>query len=360
MAFMISGSPHQTARLTTRQLMLWVIFCTLPGIAALAYFFGYGVLWQIVLCASSALIIEAACLLMRRRPVLPALLDGSALLTGVLLGVSLPPLAPWWVGLIGCLFAIGIAKQLYGGLGQNPFNPAMIGYVVLLISFPVQMTAWLAPQSLQLVSQELMDSFWVIFSGHNLDGFTNLQLRMTVDGTTMATPLDAMKTLLKQGESVSAISLAPMFGDFAGKGWNWVNVSFLAGGLLLLRRNVIQWHIPVSMLGTLFVCSSIYYLFCNQQAASPVLHLFSGATMLGAFFIATDPVSAATSNQGRLIYGTLIGVLLFVIRTFGGFPDGVAFAVLLANLCAPLLDHFCVPPSYGTQALTTSRNRDVI
>ncbi|MGL5335306.1 MAG: electron transport complex subunit RsxD [Enterovibrio sp.] len=359
MAFMMSGSPHQTARLTTRQIMLWVICCTLPGVAALTYFFSYGVLWQIALCASCALAIEAACLVLRKRPVLPALLDGSALLSGVLLGIALPPLAPWWVGFIGCLFAIGIAKQLYGGLGQNPFNPAMIGYVVLLIAFPVQMTAWLSPQSLQMMPQDLLDSFWLIFSGHDLDGFNNLQLRAAVDGTTMATPLDAMKTLLKQGQTVSAISLEPMFGDFAGKGWSWVNASFLAGGLILLRRNVIQWHIPVSMLASLVLCSSLYYLFCGQEAASPLLHLFSGATMLGAFFIATDPVSAATSSKGRLIYGTLIGVLLFVIRTFGGFPDGVAFAVLLANLTAPLLDHFCTPPSYGAQTLNISRNRDV-
>ncbi|NGN98640.1 electron transport complex subunit RsxD [Grimontia sp. S25] len=347
MAFFIASSPHSHSRKSTSDIMMTVILCTLPGIAALCYFFGWGVLLQVVMAALTAVAAEAAVVALRGRPVKRYLKDHSALLTGVLLGIAIPPFAPWWIVIIGILFAIVIAKHLYGGLGQNLFNPAMVAYVVLLISFPVQMTTWLPPSELLVQPLGFTDSFAAIFTGLTTDGFSVNQLRIAVDGSTMATPLDTIKTSLLAGETVSEAVEKSVFGSFAGIGWGWVNVAFLAGGLILLKKKIIQWQIPVAMLASLFVFSLVGYAISPDGVASPLMHLFSGATMLGAFFIATDPVSASTTTRGRLIFGAMIGALVYLIRTFGGFPDGVAFAVLIANMCVPLIDYYTKPTTYG-------------
>lgn len=347
MAFNIASSPHAHSRRSTRSLMRTVILCTTLGVAAQWYFFGWGVLLQIALAATLCVTTEAVILKLRQRPLMPYLRDNSALLTGVLIGLSIPPLAPWWISVIGCLFAIVIAKHLYGGLGQNLFNPAMVAYVVLLISFPLQMTTWLPPQSLAAEPVTLIDSVNAILTGFTQDGFSVHQLRMSVDGVTMATPLDTLKTSLTTGHTATEILSGPVFGLIGGIGWEWVNLGFLLGGLIMLKMRVIQWHIPVGMLGALFVISTLAFMISPDNTASPLFHLFSGATMLGAFFIATDPVSAATTVKGRLTFGALIGVLVFLIRTFGGFPDGVAFSVLLANMCVPLIDYYTRPRTFG-------------
>ncbi|AMG31406.1 electron transport complex subunit RsxD [Grimontia hollisae] len=347
MAFFIASSPHSHSRKSTSDIMMTVILCTLPGIAALCYFFGWGVLIQVALASLTAVVAEAAIIKMRGRPVKRYLKDNSALLTGVLLGIAIPPFAPWWIVVIGTLFAVVIAKQLYGGLGQNLFNPAMVAYVVLLISFPVQMTTWLPPSELVAQSLGFTDSVAAIFNGLTTDGFSVNQLRIAVDGSTMATPLDTIKTSLLAGETVSEALEKPVFESFAGIGWSWVNIAFLLGGLVLLKKNTIQWHIPVAMLGTLFVFSLVGYAISPDGVASPLMHFLSGATMLGAFFIATDPVSASTTTRGRLVFGAMIGALVYLIRTFGGFPDGVAFAVLIANMCVPLIDYYTKPTTYG-------------
>ena len=241
---------------------------------------------------------------------------------------------------IGTFFAIVIAKQLYGGLGQNPFNPAMVGYVVLLISFPVQMTSWLPPDELRATALSLHDTLLAIFSGHTSQGATLHELQMGVDGISQATPLDGFKTGLRSG-SVEQVLQQPLFGGaLAGIGWQWVNLGFLAGGLFMLARRLIHWQIPFSMLAAIAFCSGLAWWIDPAHQASPLIHLFSGASMLGAFFIATDPVSASTTPKGRLIYGALIGVLVWLIRVYGGYPDGVAFAVLLANITVPLIDHY--------------------
>jgi electron transport complex protein RnfD len=251
---------------------------------------------------------------------------------------------------IGTLFAVVIAKQLYGGLGQNPFNPAMVGYVVLLISFPVQMTSWLPPDTLQAIKPGLMDSLSMVFSGHTLAGETMQQLQMGVDGISQATPLDTFKTGLRAGHSAEHLLAQPIYsGVLAGLGWQWVNVGYLVGGLFLLWKSAIRWHIPAAMLLSLAFCATLGWFFSPESLNSPLIHLFSGATMLGAFFIATDPVTASTTNRGRLIYGALIGLLVWLIRSFGGYPDGVAFAVLLANICVPLIDYYTQPRVYGHQ-----------
>jgi electron transport complex protein RnfD len=248
---------------------------------------------------------------------------------------------------IGLIFAILIAKHLYGGLGQNPFNPAMVAYVVLLISFPVQMTSWIAPHQLGADGISFSDSFSLIFTGFDSDGLSLQQVRTGIDGMTMATPLDSVKTSLKAGHTLSEVMSQPQFGSLAGIGWEWVNLAYLAGGLVLLRLRVINWHIPVAFIASLLVMSTLATLFAPGTTASPLVHLLSGATMLGAFFIATDPVTASTTVKGRLVFGAFIGAMVFIIRSWGGFPDGVAFAVLLANMCVPLIDYYTKPRTYG-------------
>jgi len=348
MAFRIASSPYTHNRRSTGNIMLLVVLAAVPGFAAQWYFFGYGSVLQVLLAVLTAWLAEAAIMRLRKTPVAPSLADNSALLTAVLIGISLPPLAPWWLVVIGTLFAIVIAKQLYGGLGQNPFNPAMVGYVVLLISFPVQMTSWLPPGALQAVKPGLLDSLSMIFTGHTLAGDTMQQLQLGVDGVSQATPLDTFKTGLRAGHSAEQLLAQPIYtGVLAGLGWQWINLGYLAGGLFLLWKNAIRWHIPAAMLLSLAFCATLGWLISPETLNTPLIHLFSGATMLGAFFIATDPVTASTTNRGRLLYGALIGLLVWLIRSFGGYPDGVAFAVLLANICVPLIDYYTQPRVYG-------------
>lgn len=273
---------------------------------------------------------------MRSRAVTHTLLDGSALVTGLLLALALPPLAPWWIPVIGSLFAIIIAKQLYGGLGYNPFNPAMVGYVVLLISFPLEMTLWPAAGKYP----DLASTFSLFFTG-------SLPGAGSIDAVTMATPLDTVRTRLGLGDTLTELRSGALFGLAGGAGWEWVNLWFLAGGLFMLKLRVIQWRIPASMLAGLALTALVFHLYDPDTYASPLFHLFSGAAMLGAFFIATDPVSASTTPRGRLWFGFGIGILTWVIRTWGGYPDGVAFAVLLMNLAAPTIDFYTRPRVFG-------------
>ncbi|EFF0770842.1 electron transport complex subunit RsxD [Escherichia fergusonii] len=348
MVFRIASSPYTHNQRQTSRIMLLVLLAAIPGIATQLWFFGWGTLVQIILAVISALSAEALVLKLRNQPIAAILKDNSALLTGLLLAVSIPPLAPWWMVVLGTVFAVIIAKQLYGGLGQNPFNPAMIGYVVLLISFPVQMTNWLPPYEIAATVPGMTDALQVIFSGHTTSGGDMSTLRMGIDGISQATPLDTLKTSLHSGRSVEQIMQYPIFsGMLAGAGWQWVNLAWLAGGVWLLTIKVIRWHIPVSFLVSLALCATLGWLFAPESLASPQIHMLSGATMLGAFFILTDPVTASTTNRGRSIFGALAGVLVWLIRSFGGYPDGVAFAVLLANITVPLIDYYTRPRVYG-------------
>ncbi|RQM68472.1 electron transport complex subunit RsxD [Aeromonas enteropelogenes] len=347
--FNIATAPFAHNRKQTRTLMLLVILACVPGFLAQTWFFGWGTLIQILLALVTALGCEALVLKLRGRAIKPALLDGSAALTAVLIGLSLPPLLPWWMLVVGTGFAVIIVKHLYGGLGQNLFNPAMVAYVLLLVSFPVQMTSWLPPESVRAYDLGLGDALSVIFTGFSLDGYSMAQLKQGVDGLTMATPLDTLKTCLTQGLTTSEILSGPLFEGWGGIGWSWVNLGYLLGGLFLLQQKVINWRIPVAVLGALLVSATLGYLLSPDATGTPIFHLFSGATMLGAFFIATDPVTASTTPRGRLAYGVLIGVLIYIIRRFGGYPDAFAFAVLLANLCVPLIDSLTRPKVYGAR-----------
>lgn len=336
------SSPFIFAQNSVTRIMLWVVLALLPGIAAQVVFFGWGVLINASIAIATALLFEALILNWRKRPVVDTLMDGSALVTALLLAISLPPLTPWWIPFVGTGFAIVIAKHLYGGLGYNPFNPAMIGYAMLLIAFPKEMTAWLLPMTLS--DHPLTFSQLLQYSLHS-----HLPATLNLDAVTGASPLDLVKTQTRLGQTIPMVleKSSQHFGSMAGLGWEWVNVWFLVGGLVLIVRRVISWHIPVAMLGALLIMSGIFHLIDANHYASPLFHLLSGATMLGAFFIATDPVTAATTVKGRLIYGALIGVLLYIIRQWGGYPDAIAFAVLLLNMAVPTIDYYTKPRVFG-------------
>ncbi|MFD0708312.1 electron transport complex subunit RsxD [Photorhabdus akhurstii] len=343
----VASSPFTHNQQNTSRIMLWVVLAAIPGIAVQTYFFSYGTLFQILLAVITALLAESFALSLRKQAVMPRLQDNSALLTGLLLGISLPPLAPWWLIVLGTVFAVIIAKHLYGGLGQNPFNPAMVGYVVLLISFPVQMTSWLPPMDLLTTQITPLDCLMVIFTGHTPDGTTLQQLQQGFDGISQATPLDSFKTGLLTHNIDDVLRQPILQGSLAGIGWQWVNIAYLVGGLILLNRKVITWQIPVAFILVLGLCALTSWLIDPSRYSPPLLQLFSGATMLGAFFIATDPVSASTTPKGRLVFGAMIGLLVWVIRVYGGYPDAIAFAVLLANITVPLIDHYTQPRVYG-------------
>jgi len=336
MAFHNYSSPHLDLQDSVSLMMRHVLLALVPGIACAAWVFGWGILINCLIAAVTAVTAEAGMLVLRRRPAGETLIDGSALVTGVLLALALPPLAPWWIPVIGSGFAIVVAKQLYGGLGYNPFNPAMAGYVVLLISFPLELARWTPP----FEPMGLQDTLALVFTG-------TLPAGLTIDGLTQATPMDAVKTQLGLNVTISELSGHGLFGHLGARGWEWINASYLLGGLWLLRFKVIQWQIPVGTLAGLFCMALVFYMVNPDTFASPTFQLFSGASMLGAFFIATDPVSASTTPRGRLIFGAGIGMLTFLIRTWGGYPDGMAFAVLLMNMAAPTIDHYTQPRVFG-------------
>lgn len=320
--------------------MLQVLLAMIPAVIAMVYFFGPAVLINITLALVVALATEAVMLKIRKRPVKPFITDGSAAVTAILLAVAIPPLSPWWLTTIGIVFAIVFAKHLYGGLGYNPFNPAMVGYVLLLVSFPLEMTTWLPVISLSENPVNFTNAFQLIFFGETASG-------LAIDTVSGATPLDAMKTQIGQQILPEYIVNQNLFGMLGGLGWEWINVWFAIGGLYLLYRRVINWQVPVAMLATIFVLSSLTALFAPEITGSPLFHLLSGGTMIGAFFIATDPVSGSTTVKGRLIFGAGVGALTYIIRVWGGYPDGVAFAVLLMNMTVPLIDYYTQPKVYG-------------
>ena len=328
-----------TSRVTLH--MIQLLLALVPALIAMVFFFGPGVLVNIALAITVALLAEALMLKLRDRPLKPFLTDGSAIVTAILFAMAIPPLAPWWLTTIGILFAIIFAKHLFGGLGYNPFNPAMIAYVLLLLSFPLEMTTWLPATGVTENSLDISSAFQFIFSGELTSG-------VGIDTFSGATPLDVMKTQVGLSELPSYIINQPLFGLFGGIGWEWINIWFAIGGLFLIYRGVISWHIPAAMIAALFVISTVTYLITPEAAASPLFHLLSGGTMIGAFFIATDPVTASTTLKGRLVFGAGVGLLTYIIRAWGGYPDGIAFAVLLMNMLVPLIDYYTQPKVYGT------------
>jgi Na+-translocating ferredoxin:NAD+ oxidoreductase subunit D len=317
-----------------------VLLALVPAIAVYVWMYGGGILITLTLATLTALLTEALMLQLRDRPVKPFLSDYSAVITAWLLALAIPPLTPWWLIVLGSAFAIIFAKQLYGGLGYNPFNPAMVGYAVLLISFPVLMTKW--PAALQLAQTPLSfsEQWQFIFSGQLPQG-------VLIDAVTSATPLDYLKTQLKLEQDISVIQSAPLFGTLGGKGSEYVAVAYLLGGLYLWQQKIISWHLPTAFLGVLALFSAAFWLADAAHYASPVFHLFSGASMLCAFFIITDPVSGPTTPRGKLYFAGGVAIITYLIRVYGGYPDGVAFAVIFMNICVPLIDIYTQPRVFG-------------
>jgi len=338
----VTSSPFIPSSASVAQIMRTVIYALIPGIIIYIGLFGWGVLINIVIASVSALVFEWLMLIVRDRPVRVYLLDGSAILTAILLALAIPPAVPWWIPVVGCFFAIVVAKHLYGGLGYNTFNPAMAAYAILLISFPRELSLWNAPLDQVKHALDFIESL-------QFSMFHTLPATVQYDSITSATLLDHVRTEIGLGKSIEVISRSPIFGYVSGAGYEWVNAGFLLGGLWLLYRKIISWHIPVAMLFGLAIISSISFLADANTFTNPLVQLLGGASILGAFFIATDPITASTTPIGRIIYGLGIGLITFSIRAWGGYPDGVAFAILLMGLTVPLLDHYTAPKVFGAR-----------
>lgn len=326
------NSPFLRRPTSVRRVMGEVLLALLPALAVYVWLFGIGVLLQLLTAASAALAAEWTMLTILGKPRALFLGDLSALVTAALIGLAFPPIAPWWLTFSATAIAIVFAKHLYGGLGQNPFNPAMVAYALMIVSFPALMSQWPGSGQLDAATQ-----IGLVFGSERL-----------VDAITSATPLDALRTGLHgAGASVARVLEGHAFGALGGRGWEWISLAYLAGGLYLLARRIITWHIPVAFLATLAAISTIAWLAHPQAYATPWFHIASGGALLGAFFILTDPVSGATTPRGKLIFAAGAALMTWIIRTWGAYPDGVAFATLLMNLCVPLIDMKTQPPVFG-------------
>ncbi|MCK4690926.1 MAG: RnfABCDGE type electron transport complex subunit D [Desulfuromonadales bacterium] len=317
----LSSSPHIHSGETTDKVMRLVIYALLPATALSIYFFGLPALSVLLICTLGCMAFEALSCKLMKQPL--TLVDGSAALTGILLALNLPPSTPWWMSLLGAAIAILIGKQIYGGLGYNPFNPALVARVVLLISFPVQMTSWTTPAP--------------IGSG--------------IDAVTAATPLGEMKTAVMLTGKLPEMATSGFgnyfLGNMAGSLGEVSALALLLGGFFLLFKKVISWHIPISFIGTVLIIGGIFWLVDPSKYPNPLFHLITGGLILGAFFMATDMVTSPVTDKGMLIFGCGCGLLTVLIRLFGGYPEGVSFAILLMNACTPLIDRYTRPKIYG-------------
>ena len=336
------SAPFTHAPASVGQTMRLVLLALAPATAFNLYLFGWPAIFLFAETLGACVAAEALCLVLADRPVAPTLADGSALVTGWLLAMSLPPWAPWWTGVLGAVFAIPLAKHAFGGLGQNPFNPAMVARVALLVSFPVAMTAWVAP--------------YPLFSASSPGFLAGLGITFGLGGPdtiSAATALGYVKTELTRGVPVSqSILQVPDLFDMAlgvkaGSLGETSLLLILAGGLFLLVRGVISWHIPVGLMASLFAIATLFHVINPDRFAGGAFHVESGATVLGAFFIATDYVTSPVSKPGQLLYGIGCGLLTWVIRTFAGYPEGMAFAVLLMNAVTPIIDQYTRPRRFG-------------
>ena len=308
------------------------LLALLPGFTVFAWHFGIGVLLNVAVASLTAVIGEALVLKLRSLP-LSSLADGTAALTGALLGLCLPPLLPFWMVAIGAGFAIVFGKHLYGGSGNNVFNPAMVGFAMLVISFPLAMSHWPAPFSTNSGFTDAGTSFTTKLN--------TSAAQEHYDGITAATPLDAYKfRIASTNDEFFSVSGTQ---ETNWQTWASINLAFLIGGLFLLYRKLIPWQIPASFLVTLGVLSLVFYDGGSSASlGSPAFTLFTGASMLTAFFIATDPVTSPGHRVGLLVFGAGVGLIVFIIRSWGAYPEGVAFAILLMNATAPLIDHVFV------------------
>ena len=338
----VSG-PHTHAVNSVSMIMLKVMIALLPATVFGIYLFGWPALNLFVVTIIAALLSEIFCLYIAGKQIKMFIFDGSAILTGWLLAMTLPPWSPWWIGVVGSVFAIVVGKHVFGGIGQNIFNPAMLARVVLLISFPLEMTTWINPYPLySSISPDFFESLKVTFFSLT-----------PIDAISGATVLGDIRTELGLGHTLTEILNNNtdhdnmLTGLIKGSMGETSALLILAGGLLLMIQRIISWHIPVAMLVTIALLASIFNFINPEQYAGPLVHVFSGGAILGAFFIATDLVTSPNSNLGKIIFAMGCGTLVYIIRTWGGYPEGVAFAVILMNALTPLIDYYIRPKIYG-------------
>ncbi|AEO08478.1 integral membrane protein of SoxR-reducing complex [Buchnera aphidicola str. Ak (Acyrthosiphon kondoi)] len=337
-----------------RKIMFLVIIACIPGLFTKFYFFGGGALIQILFSIFITLLLEISILKMRLKKIKINLRDNSSILTSVLFALSIPVLLPWWIIVIGLFFSIIVAKHLYGGMGQNIFNPAMVGYAVLLISFPIHMNSWNERDfSLSIFDDLKKSSCIIFFKNHtctisSTNTISNRKLRITPDAFTEATPLDdfKIKSHLRDNFLSKEITLNDKKNNIQTS-WKYMNISFFLGGVFLLFTKIICWRIPISFLTSLGVISIITYFYSQELFMSPLVHFLSGGTMICAFFIATDPVTTSCTNIGKIVFGIIIGFLVWIIRNYSDYPDAIAFSVLFANMTAPLMDYYIKTSGYG-------------
>jgi electron transport complex protein RnfD len=323
----ISPSPHSHGQETTRKLMFGVVIALIPALFTSIFYFGYGALIVTATSVFSCLMFEYLIQkFLFRKPV--SITDGSALVTGLLLAFNVPSNLPVYIIIIGSFVSIVIAKMTFGGLGNNPFNPALVGRVFMLVSFPVQMTSWPVPA-----------------------GFATSYM----DAVTGATPLAILKAGIKNGEPISEIiaeipTPAQMFlGDMGGSMGEIAAVALLIGFIYLLARKIITWHIPVSVIGSMAIFTAVLWLINPEKFASPLFHILAGGVLLGAIFMATDYVTSPMNPRGMTIYGCGIGLLTVVIRIWGSYPEGVSFAILIMNAFVPLMNTYIKPKKFGEE-----------
>lgn len=325
-------SPYIRSNVSVQRVMAKVMLALLPGVAIYVWQIGAGILVNLAIASIVAVAAEAAVLKLRKRPLLPTVTDLSAVVTAWLMVLCFPPIVPWWMTAMGALIAIIAVKHLYGGLGQNPFNPAMVAYCVMIVAYPSLMSQWPPAGSLDFSAQ--LDL--ILGGARNLDAITG------------ATALDSLRTGLRVGDAtVASVMQREAFGLFGGKGWEWIGLGYLAGGLWLLQQRIISWHMPTAFLVTLALIATAFWAFDPTRFADPLFHLASGGALLAAFFIVTDPVSGATTPRGKLIFAAGVALVAYLIRAFGAFPEGIAFAVLLMNMCVPLIDMKTQPAVFG-------------
>ncbi len=342
MEFVRREAPYLAPVARVSTMMLHVLAALVPAAIAHVWYFGPGFIFNLIVASIFCVGSEALMMHARGRNPETALADFSVLVTAALLAFALPSLTPWWVTATASIFAVVVAKHLYGGLGFNIFNPAMVGYVVILVAFPMEMNLWVEPDIGNMDYKQLTILQTVAYT---LTG--SLPDTLTFDAISRATPLDAMQSGLRNMRTYAEIRANPLMGDFGGRGWEWIGNFVAIGGFWLLLKKIIRWQIPTGVFIGLLAPATIMYLIDPGTNAGPGFHLFSGATILCAFFIATDPVSAATSPKGRFIYGIGIGFLIFCIRKWGSYADGVAFAVLLMNMATPAIDYVTRPHIVG-------------
>ena len=320
----VSLSPHTKGSFSVPQMMFGVVIALLPAFVVALYVFGFGALQVTVIAVTSAVLFEYLIQKFLLK-VHVTISDGSAVVTGMLLAFNLPSNLPWWMIIIGSLVAIGIAKMSFGGLGNNPFNPALVGRVFLLASFPVAMTNWPKP----------------------------LVNRLTFDAVTSATPLAIVKEGIKNNEPIAQIMtqvpshLNLFLGNMGGCIGEISAFALLLGFIYMLNKKIITWHIPVSMVGTIFIFTNILWILNPAKSVDPLFHILTGGVMLGAIFMATDLVTSPMTPTGMMIFGVGIGILTVIIRVFGAYPEGVSFAILIMNAFVPLINKLCKPKRFG-------------